>query len=267
MRDSIPVTAPARARSQFNGGFQPHYDAAALLRHEETLLRETHHRICNSLQIIASLLALDARRTSSGEARQHLRKAQQRIIAVATVQRQLQGACGSDEIQLAPYLSELGASLSASVIGDAARIAIDIHADACAVPSDAAARMGLIVAELVINAVKHAFRSETTNGVIVVTYRIEEQGWRLTVSDNGVAAPDGLRPNHGDGSGTDIVASLVESLGARIETSRRLDPAGTAVSIYGPLTEAQAVSPDAPAAASSARRSDEAPEIAIPNGP
>lgn len=252
MQHSVPNTKASRGRSPSNGGLRTYRYGAALVRHNETLLRETHHRICNSLQIIASLLALDERGTSSGEARIHLRKAQQRIIAVAMVQRQLQGASGSDEIQLEPYFRELGESLSASVVGDAARVTIETRADAGAVPSDDAARMGLIVAELVINAVKHAFRSETTDGLIVVTYRIEEGGWRLSVSDNGVGGPQGAPASHGGGLGKDIVASFVESLGARIETSRRLDCAGTTVSIFGPAIETAKSSPDAHAAASAA---------------
>ncbi len=75
-----------RQRSQDYGAER----MALLLHYNETLLREVHHRIGNSLQLIASILALDARKVHSQEARRHLEDAHRRILAVATIQRQLQ---------------------------------------------------------------------------------------------------------------------------------------------------------------------------------
>ncbi len=164
---------------------------SALLQHKETLLREVHHRVGNSLQIIASILALDVRKAHSEEARQQLENARRRILAVATVQRQLQTAREDDDFELAAYLRQLCENLTASVVGDAAGIAIDVHADTGTVSSAVAMNMGLIVTELVINALKHAFMDNAAAGRIMVTYRVEGHGWRLTVSDNGVGKPNG----------------------------------------------------------------------------
>jgi two-component sensor histidine kinase len=80
---------------------------AALLQHKETLLREVHHRVGNSLQIIASILALDARKVHSEEARLHLENAHRRILAVATVQQQLQTSSELEDFELAAYLRQL----------------------------------------------------------------------------------------------------------------------------------------------------------------
>ena len=137
---------------------------AALLQHKETLLQEVHHRVGNSLQIIASILALDARKVHSEEARLHLENAHRRILAVATVQQQLQTAREGGDLELAAYLRQLCENLTASVVGDSARIAIDVQADTGTVSSAVAMNMGLIVTELVINALKHAFMADAAAG-------------------------------------------------------------------------------------------------------
>ena len=208
-------------------------EVQALLQHQEILLQEVHHRVGNSLQIIASILALDARKVKSEEARLHLVKAHRRILAVATVQQQFHTAREGDDLELAAYLRRLGEDLTASVVGDATRI--EVRADAGTVSSAVAMKMGLIVTELVINAVKHAFVGETATGVIVVTYRVEAHGWRLTVSDNGVGKPNGARNPIATGWGTGMVTALVRQLDGRIETWSGPNGLGTSVSITGRL--------------------------------
>ena len=197
----------------------PTQQMAALLQHQEILLREVHHRVGNSLQIIASILALDARDVHSEEARLHLENAHRRILAVATMQQQLQTSREGGDFELAAYLHQLCKNLTASVVGDTTRIAIDVRADAGTVSSAVAMNVGLIVTELVINALKHAFIAETATGRIMVTYRVQGRGWRLTVSDNGVGKPNGDRNLVATGLGKGIVAALVRQLDGRIETS------------------------------------------------
>ncbi len=214
---------------------------AAQLQHKETLLREVHHRVGNSLQIIASILALDARKVHSEEARLHLENAHRRILAVATVQQQLQTTREGGDFELATYLRQLCENLTSSLVGDATRIAIDVRADAGKVSSAVAVNMGLIVTELVINALKYAFLADAATGRIVVTYRVEGHGWRLTVSDNGVGKPNGDRTPTAPCLGTGIVAALVRQLDGRIQSSTGLNGLGTSVSITsrlaGPPTE------------------------------
>ncbi|MFN6952175.1 MAG: sensor histidine kinase [Albidovulum sp.] len=206
-----------------------------LLHYHATLLREVHHRIGNSLQLIASILALDARRVHSEEARLHLEDAHRRILAVATVQQQLQTPREGGDLELSSYLRKLCENLSASVVGDATQISIDVRADATSVPSGVATDIGLIVTELVINALKHAFPSDTTAGSIVVTYSLEGPGWRLTVSDNGVGKTDGDRSSTKTGLGSGIVAALVGQLNGRVETSTGADGLGTSISVTSRL--------------------------------
>ena len=121
------------------------------------LLREMQHRIVNSLQIIASILMLKARAVTSEETRQHLQDAHRRVMSVAAVQQHLHASGRTDMVEIAPYLRE------------AVRLAGAIHdrrkqprhhrvvAESGTVVSADAVSLGLIVTELVINALKYAF--------------------------------------------------------------------------------------------------------------
>lgn len=220
-------TGPGRER------FNPQRGVAALLREKEILLQEVQHRVANSLQIIASILSLDARKVQSDEAQLHLNNARRRILAVATVQQQFDASRRDGEVEIAAYLRQLCRNLSASMIDDSAPIRIDVRADTGAVASMVAMNLGLIVTEFVINALKHAFRAGDVHGAIVVTYQAGRYGWRLTVSDNGVGMPEGSQdtPTH-LGQGSDIVAALVRQLDGCLETSRGPNGVGTSVSVF-----------------------------------
>jgi two-component sensor histidine kinase len=192
--------------------------AEELLRQKEVLLQEMQHRVANSLQIIASILLLKARAVTSEETRQHLRDAHQRVMSVAEVQRHLHTLEGIDQIDVASYLSKLCDSLISSMVGEG-RIAIKVMADAGTVGSEKAVSLGLIVTELVINAIKYAFPADRSGALILVTYETAGPDWKLTVSDNGVGKSasdsDGKKP----GLGTAIVQALVKQMDAQLETT------------------------------------------------
>src|ERR1700737_2183500 len=129
-----------------------------LLRQKEMLLQEMQHRVANSLQIIASILMLKARTVQSEETRQHLRDAHQRVMSVATVQQQLQPSGLGDRIEVGPYLSKLCDSLRNSMIDHSSPHSLLVQAATGTVESSQAVSLGLVTTELVINALKHAFR-------------------------------------------------------------------------------------------------------------
>jgi chemotaxis protein methyltransferase CheR len=89
--------------------------------------------------------------------------------------------------------------------------------------------LGLIATELVMNALKHAFPIEKSDGRIVIAYDVDGANWKLSVADNGVGKPDGLFAQSKTGLGTGIVKALAQQLGAKVETLA--DAAGTTVSI------------------------------------
>ena len=199
----------------------------ALLKQQETLLLEVQHRIGNSLQIIASILLLKARNVKSEETRFHLRDAHQRLMSVATVQEQLRASLLGDCIEVGPYLAKLCASLASSMIAEDRAITVTATSAGGTVQSNDAVSYGLIVTELVMNALKHGF-PEGREGHVAVAF-VGGEDWRLSVSDNGVGRRhDGTEPTH-VGLGTSIVEALARQLNARVEISDAHP--GTATSI------------------------------------
>ena len=193
-----------------------HDRTQGLLREKQVLLQEMEHRVANSLQIIASILMLKARLVTSEETRQHLRDAHQRVMSVASVQSHLHATDGVERIQVGAYLSKLCDSLAASMIGEHQPIVLKVLADQGEVDSAQAVSMGLIVTELVINALKYAFPEDKSGSVVMVTYESKGEDWKLIVSDNGVGK-DETGAAAGGGLGTVIVQALVKQLDARMD--------------------------------------------------
>lgn len=197
-----------------------------LLREKAILLQELQHRVANSLQIVASVLMLSARRVQSEETRIHLHDAHQRVMSVASVQRQLSVSSLSD-VALRGYFNELCESLGASMIRNRKRLSIEVQADESLVRPDVAVSLGLIVTELVINALKHAFPRQR-GGKIVVEFRSKGAGWALSVGDNGVGLQEGTFASQ-PGLGTNIVEALAKQLKAKVVIASSAP--GTTVSI------------------------------------
>ena len=199
-----------------------------LLEQKELLLEEMQHRIANSLQIIASILMLKARAVVSEETRNHLQDAHNRVLSVAIVQKHLVPSGRVELIEIAPYLRTLCASLANSMVSDSRPVAIETSGSVGAtVKSAVAVSIGLIVTECVINSLKHAFGAGRPDGKIVVSYEVDDQGWRLSIADNGVGKVSAA-PNSGShGLGTSIVSALAQQLNAEIKT--RSDLGGTKV--------------------------------------
>jgi two-component sensor histidine kinase len=191
-----------------------------LLQAKEILLQEMQHRVANSLQIIASILLLKARTVQSEEIRLHLRDAHQRVMSVATVQQQLRASGLNKKIEIGPYLSKLCGSLAASMIGERRALSIKVQATSGRAISSEAVSLGLIVTELVINALKHGFQ-EDEEGEILVSYDAQNPGWRLSVADNGSGPKEVGNESPHVGLGTSIVEALVINL--RPRSRRRVD--------------------------------------------
>lgn len=197
-----------------------------LVRDKAMLLQEVQHRVANSLQIIASVLMQSARRVQSDEARGHLHNAHHRVMSIAALQRQL-STSSSANVELRSYLTQLCQSLGASMIADPDRLSIHVSVDDSAVEADVSVSLGLIVTELVINALKHAFPGERT-GAIAIDYRSSGNDWTLSVSDNGIGMGVGSDAPKA-GLGTGIVEALAKNLNGEIQFGEA--DLGTAVTI------------------------------------
>lgn len=200
-----------------------------LLRDKDMLLEEMRHRVANSLQIIASILLMKARTVQSEETRLQLEDAHQRVLSVAAIQQHLHLAGRNKPIEIATYLAKLCETLAQSMIGDSRPISLKVEADAGTVVSREAVSIGLIVTELVMNALKHAFPGQKPDAAIVVSYRVAESDWKLTVSDNGIGKPDVKAGDTKPGLGTSLIQALAKQLDARLDVAS--DDHGTAVSM------------------------------------
>lgn len=189
-------------------------DLEALIANNVMLMQELQHRVANSLQIIASVLMQSARRVSNDETRKHLQMAQNRVLSIATIQRQL-AQSGAAEVKLRPYLEQLCESIGISMIADPDILTIDVDVVDVSVSSASSVSLGLIVTELVINALKHAYPMDQ-GGTIKVRYKTNGRGWTLEVEDDGVGMPVLDKPRAVAGLGTSIVDALARQLQARI---------------------------------------------------
>jgi len=210
-----------------------------LLLQKEVLLEELQHRVANSLQIIASILLMKARTVRSEETRLHLQDAHKRVMSIAAVQKQLHASGASGSIEIGPYLARLCETLATSMIGDSRPISLKTVGEGGLATSRQAESLGLIVTELVMNALKHAFPNEKVEGRITVAYDAVGTNWKLSVADNGIGKPHGPLAQGKSGLGTGIVRALSHQLEAKFETVA--GPTGTTVSITHATLPSRAV--------------------------
>ena len=203
------------------------HDNEVLTQEKDMLVRELNHRVANSLQIIASVLMQRVRTAQSEETRSYLRDAHHRVMSVATLQRQL-ASNASGDVALRPYFVELCASIGASMIADPGLLSLTVDADDSVTTAERSISMGLIVTELVINSLKHAYPEEAKGAISVGFHATGGDGWVLSVADDGV----GIQGGHASGKpglGTGIVNALAAQLSAKVEVTNA-DP-GCLVSI------------------------------------
>jgi len=196
------------------------------LRENSVLLQEVRHRVANSLQIIASVLLQNARKTESDETRGHLKDAHHRVMSVAALERLLSTSQEGD-VEVHAYFTSLCESISASMIGEQDHIALTVEGGQGVVEARILVSLGLIVTELVINALKHAF-PDGRHGKITVDYNFHGPNWVLCVRDNGAGMP-ATAPSR-TGLGTNIVRALAGQLSASVEITHQHP--GTQVSIH-----------------------------------
>jgi two-component sensor histidine kinase len=202
--------------------------AEAMVQEKETLMREGNHRLMNSLQLVQSMLSLQSRSASSEEAKKQLDMAGNRVLAIATVHRQLHLSGSMEEVEIDDFLRRLCESLKHTA--PAQITAIKLTADAARLPSDMASGIGLLVAELVTNSFKYAYPAGE-HGNVAVDFRQTSSGWHLQVSDEGRGLPEGFDIDQGKGFGMQVVKAFVRRLDATLTVSSR--PGRTTFEING----------------------------------
>ena len=205
------------------------------IAHEQLgmLLQELTHRVKNSLQIIAAMVSIEARSHKSGEGKAALERVSHRINALGQLYSKLSEANTVEAVDAATYLDELCRDLIASVHkegGTSIVLKTDIESEL--LPTDRAITIGLMVNELVTNAVKYAFPGNTTGTVLVTLKRVPGE-LRLTVADNGQGID--LRRT-GSGLGGRLVEGFAQQLGGQLK--RESGDKGTIVCLTLPSRDA-----------------------------
>jgi chemotaxis protein methyltransferase CheR len=201
----------------------------ALLSEKDVLLEELEHRVGNSLQIIAAIILMKSRMVTSAETRLQLQDAHKRVMSVAAVQKHLHATGATGPIEMAPYLTQLCESLKTSMISDYRPATLKVISDEGTVTAREAVSLGLIVTELVLNALKHAFTDDRIDRQIAVGFAVAGTNWKLSVVDNGIGAPVGVFAQAKSGLGTSIVNALAQQLDAKVDVVSGRQ--GTSVSV------------------------------------
>jgi two-component sensor histidine kinase len=233
-----------RARAEAEAEIHASRDRfAALAAERELLLREVNHRVGNSLQIIASLLHMQASSSPQEEVKAALTNAMGRVAAVAQVHRRLYTSHDLKSVLLNQYLEALLEDLRRSAEGNKMS-RLTLRAEAIEIDPDRAVAIGIIVNELVMNAVKYAYPDGA--GPIDVELRVDGSDVVLSISDDGVGA-NGKSDPRSTGMGQRIVSAMASKLEASVE--RDGAHAGTRIVARFPRERAVAGKPVASAAA------------------
>lgn len=205
---------------------EEHARLARSLAEKEVLIKELHHRVKNNLQVIASLLRLQAEATTEETATAALRQSQHRVEAIAMIHEQLYESADLRQVHLEHQANVLMANLFNAFGVDPARISG--HVAVCprgdgsplALGVDQAIPAGLILNELISNALKHAFPGGRP-GSIRIEAQSQEGRVELAVIDDGVGVPEDLASRKGKSLGLQIVEILVRQFGGTWELKRQ----------------------------------------------
>jgi two-component sensor histidine kinase len=192
------------------------------LLEKEALLREIHHRVKNNLQIISSLLSTQVGRVTEPAARDALRECQTRVLAIALIHQNLHQSETYLDVPFAEYVRSLGATVLRATRATDRAVDLVFDLEDITLPVDHAVPCGLILNELITNALKHAFVGRKTGVVRVVLRSLPEHRISLSVSDDGVGLPEelGSQLEHATTMGLQLVRTLALQLDATLEIAR-----------------------------------------------
>ncbi|MGH6716801.1 MAG: response regulator [Bradyrhizobium sp.] len=217
-----------KAREQAEAELRASRDRfAALAAEREVLLREVNHRVGNSLQIIASMLHLQANASAQEDVKTALTNAMGRVAAVAQVHRRLYTSHDVKSVMLNQYLDALLDDLRRSAEGEKMS-QLTLNADPVEIDPDRAVAIGIIVNELVMNALKYAYPDRP--GPIHVELRCKADDLLLSISDDGVG-DNGKDKSGGDPRSTGMGQHIISAMAAKLKADVERDPrhAGTRI--------------------------------------
>ena len=187
------------------------------LREKEGLLKEVHHRVKNNLQVITSLLRLEAGRTREPGTKDVLKEMQGRIRSMALLHETLYQSGKFGGVELSDYLRQLATQLFRAQNSAPGRVQLSLDLSPVTLTIDHAIPCGLIVNELLTNSLKYAFPHDTSGEVRLELHREADARIRLRVSDTGVGLPEDFDSRRGSSLGLQLASDLARQLGGSLE--------------------------------------------------
>lgn len=188
------------------------------LQEKELLIKEVHHRVKNNMQVISSLLSIQAEGEQDDIYSDLLNESQQRIKSMALIHETLYQSKDLLKIDFQEYIETLTTSLSRSYRVPGVSVHVAVSVDDVALDLETAVPCGLIINELVSNALKHAFRGMQGTGIIDINFVSNDSDYELRISDNGCGLPIDFDPNKKMSMGMEIVSILTTQLEGKLKS-------------------------------------------------
>lgn len=207
----VAIEREVRAAQNRRERRQAEAQVRASLKEKEVLLKELHHRVKNNLQIVSSLLNLASASIREERALRVIEESRDRINSMALIHEQLHQSSDLGQLDLGAYIRQLGTRLLRPFRADPSGVILHVDADPVLVTLDVAIPVGLIVNELVSNAIKHAF-SGRERGEIRLSLVAARDGYDLTVRDDGVGLPEDFNLFNPETLGLQLVLTLTRQV-------------------------------------------------------
>ncbi len=187
-------------------------EKSLMLEEKEVLVKEIHHRVKNNLQILSSMLRLQVQALENPAALAALQNMQARVLSMGLLHQELYGEDNSTHVDMQGYVEKLSRCLLRAFNADG-RVHCSVQAHGTQLDADTAVPLGLILNELLSNALKHAFPGEKSGVVRVDLHRTEEKGWyEMTVSDDGIGWSEGPVPEKTVTVGLTLIGVMTRQL-------------------------------------------------------
>jgi two-component sensor histidine kinase/ActR/RegA family two-component response regulator len=207
------------------------------LQEKEVLLREIHHRVKNNMQVISSLLNLQAMAIEDPEVLDLFKETQNRVRSLALIHERLYQTRGLDQIEYGDYLTTLTSRLFESYGVSPGRVRVEVRADPATLPIEKAIPCSLIVNELISNSLKYAF-PQGREGVIEIAFLASGPSYTLRYHDNGVGLPASMEIGKTTTLGVSLISALTSQLGGQLMVDRE---GGTTFTIIFPKSVEKSV--------------------------